>query len=119
MKMEATITATNTSTFQENSQPNAPDRYSLVANSGMPPSSVPAGQIHLQNAGSSRNIGRAMAITTSTMYFITVKRLVQAFFFSFFVGILYKSSCMSPKGHKKAQTARPSSAPNSNSMPSM
>ena len=59
-----------------------------------------------------------MTITTSTMYFITVNRRVQALFLSFFVGILYRSSWMSPKGHKKAHTARPSSAPKSSSMPS-
>ena len=98
MKIEATTTATVTSAFQENSQPSCARRPSLAITRGTPPSSVPAGQSHLQNAGVTTPLtmrkysGRAMTITTSTMYFITVKRRVQAFFFSFFVGILYKSS---------------------------
>ena len=98
MKMEATITATVKNAFQENSQPICARRPSLAIIRGTPPSSVPTGQSHLQNAGVTTPLtmrkysGRAMTITTSTMYFITVRRLVQAFFLSFFVGILYKSS---------------------------
>ena len=124
MKMEATITATVKNAFHENSQPICARSPSLAIIRGMPPSSVPAGQSHLQNAGVTTPLamrkysGRAMTITTSTIYFITVKRRVQALFLSFFVGILYKSSCMSPNGHKKAHTARPSSAPKSSKMPS-
>ena len=124
MKMEATITATVKNAFQENSQPICARRPSSAITRGTPPSSVPTGQSHLQNAGVTTPLtmrkysGRAMTITTSTIYFITVKRRVQALFLSFFVGILYKSSCMSPNGHKKAHTARPSSAPKSSSMPS-
>ena len=124
MKIEATTTATVTSAFQENSQPSCARRPSLAIIRGTPPSSVPAGQSHLQKAGVTTPLtmrkysGRAMTITTSTMYFITVNRRVQALFLSFFVGILYRSSWMSPKGHKKAHTARPSSAPKSSSMPS-
>lgn len=124
MKMEATITAAVKNAFQENSQPICARSPSLAIIRGMPPSSVPTGQSHLQNAGVTTPLtmrkysGRAMTITTSTIYFITVRRRVQALFLSFFVGILYKSSCMSPNGHKKAHTARPSSAPKSSSMPS-
>lgn len=123
MKMEATITAAVKNAFQENSQPICARSPSLAIIRGMPPSSVPTGQSHLQNAGVTTPLtmrkysGRAMTITTSTIYFITVKRRVQALFLSFFVGILYKSSCMSPNGHKKAHTARPSSAPKSSRIP--
>ena len=98
MNTEATITATVTSAFQENSQPICERRLSLVIISGTPPSSVPAGHSHLQNAGVTTPLtikkysGRAMTMTTSTTYFITVKRRVQAFFFSFLEGILCKSS---------------------------
>jgi hypothetical protein len=38
-------------------------------------------------------------------------RLVVFDFFIFFVGILYKSSCKKPKGHKKEQIVRPKKAP--------
>lgn len=98
MKMEATITATVKNAFHENSQPICARSPSLAIIRGMPPSSVPAGQSHLQNAGVTTPLtmrkysGRVMTITTSTTYFITVRRRVQAFFLSFFVGILYKSS---------------------------
>ena len=98
MKMEATITAAVKNAFQENSQPICARRLSSAITKGTPPSSVPTGQSHLQNAGVTTPLamrkysGRAMTITTSTIYFITVKRRVQALFLSFFVGILYKSS---------------------------
>ena len=98
MKMEATITAAVTSAFHENSQPICARSPSSAIIRGTPPSSVPTGQSHLQNAGVTTPLtmrkysGRAMTITTSTTYFITVRRRVQAFFLSFFVGILYKSS---------------------------
>lgn len=98
MKMEATITTTVKNAFHENSQPICARSPSSAIIRGTPPSSVPAGQSHLQNAGVTTPLtmrkysGRAMTITTSTIYFITVRRRVQAFFLSFFVGILYKSS---------------------------
>ena len=98
MKMEATITAAVKNAFQENSQPICARSPSLAIIRGTPPSSVPTGHSHLQNAGVTTPLtmrkysGRPMTITTSTMYFINVRRRVQAFFLSFFVGILYKSS---------------------------
>ena len=98
MKIEETITASVTNSFQKNSPPACERRPSVASSRGMPPSSVPTGHSHLQNAGVTTPLtmrkysGRAMTITTSTMYFITVRRRVQALFLSFFVGILYKSS---------------------------
>ena len=98
MNTEATITATVTSAFQENSQPICARRPSSAIISGTPPSSVPAGHSHLQNSGVTTPLtirkysGRAMTITTSTMYLITVNRRVQAFLRNFFEGILCKSS---------------------------
>ena len=98
MNTEATSTAAVTNAFQENSQPACARRCSSAIIRGTPPSSVPTGQSHLQKAGVStpstarKYSGKAITITTSTMYFITVKRLVQALFLSFFVGILCNSS---------------------------
>ena len=58
MKMEATITATVKSAFQENSQPICARRPSLAIIRGTPPSSVPTGQSHLQNAGVTTPVDR-------------------------------------------------------------
>ena len=113
MKIEATTTATVTSAFQENSQPSCARRLSLAITRGTPPSSVPAGQSHLQNAGVTTPLtmrkysGRAMTITTSTMYFITVRPPRPSTFFEFLRGNFIQEFLDEPKGAQKGAHCPP------------
>ena len=124
MNTDSATTETVTSAFHENSQPAAARRFSFAISSGNPPSSVPAGQSHLQNAGVTtpfrirKYTGSASTNTASTTYLIPVSLRVQTPFLILRVGILCSSSWISPNGHKNAQIARPKSAPNTSSVPS-
>lgn len=110
--------------FQTNSQPACLRMPSLASTSGTPPSSVPAGQIHLQKAGTEtpsrqrKYSGSANTNTARIPYFNMDSRRLHLPLRSFGDGILYSRSCKSPNGHRKAQTARPSNAPKISSVPS-
>ena len=85
---------------------------------GIPPSSVPTGQINLQKYGepcpmtSTKNKGIKMTNTTSIKYFIFLRNLSPLNVFIFFTkGILLSRSCINPKGQSQPQTKRPISAP--------
>ena len=89
----------------------------------MAPSSVPAGQMNLQKAGSGvswaspNHRGRAMTNTASTIYFSQVSVRVTADFRIFGVGIRWRSSWIHPRGQSHPQTVRPSITPKSRRMP--
>jgi len=98
-------------------------RFALSANSGSPASSVPAGQMYLQNAGAptpsrhQKYTGKRSTKITATAYFSRLSFCVKAFLRSLGEGILYNKSCASPKGHSQPQMTRPKQSANKSRNP--
>ncbi len=103
--------------FQEKSAPITSRRPRFLARSGIAPSSVPDGQISLQNQGVPypaaflKSSGKAMTNTDSTTYFSLRRALSNGTVFIFGVGMRCNSSQMSPNGHSHPHTKRPSKEP--------
>ena len=100
------------------SQPTALRMDLFSSTSGIPPSSVPAGQISLQKYGapcpmiSTTNMGSMITNTRKITYFSFRRSLsprnVRIFFGK---GILFNRSWISPKGQRNPHTSLPSNAP--------
>lgn len=103
--------------FQENKNPSIPLTLSSAMARGIPPSSVPAGQMNLQKAGYPFIMGITITRAIRITYFIYERILVTLLFFSFGTGILWISSCKNPKGHKKPQINLPRKSPNNKRVP--
>ena len=108
--------------FHVNSLPSAARMPALVRERGMAPSSTPCGQRYLQKNGSpipislTTSAGSSTTMMSSTAYFryrSGFSRLVE----HLGEGILCKSSCSQPNGHKNPHTKRPSSTPSKMSVP--
>ena len=85
---------------------------------GIPPSSVPTGQINLQKYGepcpmtSTKNKCNKRTNTTSIKYFSFLRNLSPLKVLMFFTeGILLSRACINQKGQSQPQTERPISAP--------
>ena len=97
--------------------------FSGWASSASAPSSVPAGQMYLQKAGTGdqrrpKYSGSAAAKTSRMAYLRWERARDQRPFFTLGEGILCSSSCTSPIGQSQPQTTRPSTSPKSSRMPS-
>jgi len=115
--------AMSTVIFSWNSAPVIPRRFSLANSNGIPASSVPAGQMYLQKAGTLTPVfikkysGMAITKTSKITYFSSEAARVTVLFFNFGEGILWISSWMRPKGHKNPQMLLPKRTPNNSSVP--
>ena len=113
-KKLAITTTASIVTFNAKTPPNVCLNSLCVLSNGIPPSSVPTGQMYLQNAGSPipkkfvTIIGSNNTKTTKIMYFMRVIHLGS---FTFFTGNLFKSSCSNPNGHMYPQINRPNMTP--------
>ena len=93
-----------------------------MMDSGIAPSSTPCGQMYLQKNGSpiptslTTKTGSSTTANSSTAYLMYVSGL-SFFVESFLLGILCRSSCSHPNGHKKPHTKRPNSSPIKMSVP--
>ena len=96
--------------------------FTLLESNPIAPSSVPAGQIYLQNPGKGKflkayAIGRINTKKTKITYLKYERIRVTLLFLSFGVGILCKSSCIRPNGQRKPHIQRPKISPYSIIMP--
>lgn len=120
--METIISVARITDFNKNKLPSAALILLFASERGIPPSSIPWGQMYLQKYGeavpnlSVKNTPNSQTTNTKIKYLIYFKKL-NLLVLNFFDGILWIRSWKNPKGHKNPQINLPNIVPNNNINP--